>query len=299
MTVADVDGSHIRTLLLTFFFRHLPEIIAGGYLYIAQPPLFKVKRGQKEVYLKDEAALESHLLEVGLSDATLEIEGDPVADDRLRALVGHARRANELIHTLAQKAPPEVIEALAISGAFGDRGEPDDTELLALAQQVARRLSAAGEGRWTVDVAGAALRFHRARDERRDDWRVETALFRSGEGRRLAHVLVEAPELVRDDLRLVRKDHATAIFGPRSLIAAITTEGRRGLTIQRYKGLGEMNPEQLWETTLDPAARSLVQVRIEHADAADEIFTTLMGDVVDPRREFIQDNALAVVNLDI
>jgi DNA gyrase subunit B len=299
MTDADVDGSHIRTLLLTFFYRHLPEIIEGGYLYIAQPPLFKVKRGQKETYLKDEAALVSHLLESGLADAVLEVAGDPVADDRLRELVAHARKANELIHNIAQKAPPEVIEALAISGAFGDRGEPDDTELLALAQAVAGRLSAAGEGRWTVDVAGAALRFHRTRDERRDDWRVETALFRSGEGRRLAQTLFEAPELVRDDLLLRRKDHATAIFGPRSLIAALTAEGRRGLTIQRYKGLGEMNPDQLWETTLDPAARSLVQVRVEHADEADEIFTTLMGDVVDPRREFIQDNALAVVNLDI
>jgi len=299
MTDADVDGSHIRTLLLTFFYRHLPAIIEGGYLYIAQPPLFKVKRGQKETYLKDEAALEGHLIDSGLTDAVLDVAGERVPDARLRELVAAARKANDLIHTIAQKAPPEVIEALAISGAFGDRGEPDDAELLTLAQEVARRLSAAGEGRWTVDVAGHALRFHRSRDERRDNWRVETALFRSGEGRRLAQALFEAPELTRDDLVVKRKDTEAPIFGPRSLVAALTREGRRGLTIQRYKGLGEMNPEQLWETTLDPTVRSLVQVCIEHADEADEIFTTLMGDVVDPRREFIQDNALAVVNLDI
>ncbi len=299
MTDADVDGSHIRTLLLTFFYRHLPELVEGGFLYIAQPPLYKVKRGQREVYLKDDAALEAHLIASAMSDVELVVAGEVLATDRFEEVVGCARRASAIILTLAQKVPPEVVEALAVSDAFAQPAERDETAFLALAQAVAARLSASGAGRWTVDIVGEALRFRRARDERREEWRLETALFRSGEGRRLGQAIVEAPELARADVHLRRKEHATPVFGPRSLVEALTREGRRGLAIQRYKGLGEMNPEQLWETTLDRAARSLMQVKIAHADEADEIFTTLMGDIVDPRREFIQDNALRVVNLDI
>ncbi|MEO1091723.1 MAG: DNA topoisomerase (ATP-hydrolyzing) subunit B [Pseudomonadota bacterium] len=295
MTDADVDGSHIRTLLLTFLYRHMPELVEGGFLYIAQPPLYKVKRGQRETYLKDDAALEAHLLSSGLTDASLELDGTPLPEERLEAVVAIARRASDVIRGLAQRVPVEVIDALAVVGAFGDVA-PD---LSALAERAATHLTAAGKGEWTATAGDTSLHFHRRRIERHEDWRVETALFRSGEGRRLGQMLFEAPELVDLSATLIRKDHRLAVPGPLALIDALTEEGRRGLGIQRYKGLGEMNPEQLWETTLDPTIRSLIQVRIEHADEADEIFTTLMGDVVEPRREFIQDNALQVVNLDI
>jgi DNA gyrase subunit B len=300
MTDADVDGSHIRTLLLTFLYRHMPAIVEGGFLYIAQPPLYKVKRGQRETYLKNDAALEAYLLESAVADATLEVGGEPVAAERFTEIVEHARRAHDLVTGLAHRVPVQVIDALAVAGAFGEHPPEEEADLLALGQAVARRLTEASDATWTADLVGPdTLRFHRARIERREDWRIETALFRSGEGRRLAQALAEAPELSDPSATLVRKETRTAVSGPTALIETLIAEGRKGLTIQRYKGLGEMNPEQLWETTLDPTARSLIQVRIEHADEADEIFTTLMGDVVEPRREFIQDNALRVVNLDI
>ncbi len=299
MTDADVDGSHIRTLLLTFFYRHLPEIIEGDFLYIAQPPLYKVKQGQRETYLKDDAALDAHLIASAGHEAELLVGDAVVEPERFAAIVQAARRASDLVHTLARTVPVEVIEALACVGAFGERGGIDDTELLATAQRATATLSQAGAGHWTVDLTPENLRFHRTRDERREAWRVERALLRSGEGRRLGQALLETPELCGGGAKLRRKDHETAIGGPVQLVAALTREGRRGLSIQRYKGLGEMNPEQLWETTLDPDERSLIRVKVEHADEADEIFTTLMGDIVDPRREFIQDNALEVVNLDI
>ncbi len=299
MTDADVDGSHIRTLLLTFFYRHLPEIVEGGYLFIAQPPLYKVKQGQRETYLKDDAALDDHLVKTVLQDGTLAVDGTTIDDERLATIVQVARRAAELIRGFGQAVLPEIIEALACEGAFGERGGVDETSLLATAQQAAGRLSKAGAGVWTADVTETALRFHRARDERRETWRLESAVLRSGEGRRLGQLLEDTPELRGTDVVFTRKEQTCAVHGPLSLLTAITREGRRGLGIQRYKGLGEMNPEQLWETTLDPTIRSLIQVRVEHADEADAIFTTLMGDIVDPRREFIQDNALRVVNLDI
>ncbi len=300
MTDADVDGSHIRTLLLTFLYRHMPEIVEGGYLYIAQPPLYKVKRGQRETYLKNDAALEAYLLETAAADAVLEVGGEALSAERFAEVAEQARRAHDLVTTLAQRVPVEVLDALAVAGAFGERPPEEEADLLSLGQAVARRLTEAGDGTWTADlVAGDTLRFHRARIERREDWRVDVALFRSGEGRRLAQALIEAPELTDPSTTLVRKDTRLPVSGPTALIEALIAEGRKGLSVQRYKGLGEMNPEQLWETTLDPTVRSLIQVRIDHADEADEIFTTLMGDVVEPRREFIQDNALRVVNLDI
>ena len=299
MTDADVDGSHIRTLLLTFFYRHLPEIVEGGFLYIAQPPLYKVKQGQRETYLKDDGALDTHLIASAAADAELVVDGVPLSRERFEQVIQIGRRAGDLIHTLARTAPTEVVEALACAGAFGERGGVDDAELLAVAQAAVARLSGGGVGNWTVDVTADSLRLHRVRDERREAWRVERALLRSGEGRRLAQAMAELVDLCAAAAVLRRKEVETPLSGPLGLVAGLTREGRRGLSIQRYKGLGEMNPEQLWETTLDPEVRSLIQVRVEHADEADEIFTTLMGDIVDPRREFIQDNALRVVNLDI
>jgi len=300
MTDADVDGSHIRTLLLTFFYRHLPEIVERGHLYIAQPPLYRVKRGNRESYLKDDAALEDFLLEAGLEGAELETgEGRRLEGGELAELLERARRARDLIAQLARRLPGELVESLALAGAFGERALEEMDLALALGQQVAARLARATGDPWqVVRGEGSELLFHRQRGERRERWVVDALFLRSADGRRLGEKLQPVAGLF-DGATLRRKDEATPITGPVQLVETLLAWGRRGLAIQRYKGLGEMNPEQLWETTLDPARRVLLQVQIEHADEADEIFSTLMGDLVEPRREFIQENALRVVNLDV
>ena len=300
MTDADVDGSHIRTLLLTFFYRHLTEIVEAGHLFIAQPPLYGVKRGQGVTYLKDDRALEDHLLRSGQSDAELRLaDGRAIEGDALAAAVEDARKMAGLIHALARRGPPALVEAVALEGGFVEGVLPDPSAALALGQRVAARLSGAGSG-WQASVgANGALTFVEVRGERRERFLIEPQLPATAEGRKLAAALDDGLSFFAGPLVLVRKDKETELAGPLGLLAALLEAGRRGTAIQRYKGLGEMNPEQLWETTLDPARRSLLQVRIEHADEADEIFTTLMGDAVEPRRVFIQDNALKVVNLDV
>ncbi len=301
MTDADVDGSHIRTLLLTFFYRHLPAIVEAGHLYIAQPPLYRVKRGQKERYLKDDAGLEDYLVEDGLDGAHLVCpDGSVVADDALAVLVGQARHARGLLVALARRLPLELLEVVAISGGFEDGALDDEARALDLARRVAQRLSDAGRGRWqAIRGSDGALVFHRQRGDRRERYSLEPTLARSPEARRLVELFGAAGPALRDPGVLERKEQKRAVHGPVDLIEAIIEAGRRGLSIQRYKGLGEMNPEQLWETTLDKERRVLLQVRIDHADEADEVFSTLMGDIVDPRRDFIQQNALKVVNLDV
>jgi DNA gyrase subunit B len=294
MTDADVDGSHIRTLLLTFFYRHLPQIIEAGHLYIAQPPLYRVKRGAVEQYLKDDAALDDYLIQTALGEVRLERDGgDPLAGVALAQLAQQARTARMLINGLARRVPAVLIEAIALADGLHDAA-PD----LTLGQTVTRILGEAGHGSWTATIEGNTLVFHHQVGERRERHRFEPGLTRTAEALRLNALLAEAGAL-RQVATLVRGEDRQRVHGPLALVGRLTEIGRKGLSIQRYKGLGEMNPEQLWETTLDPAKRSLMQVRIDHADAADEIFSTLMGDVVDPRRDFIQDNALKVVNLDI
>ena len=301
MTDADVDGSHIRTLLLTFFYRHLPDIVESGHLYIAQPPLYKVKRGQKERYLKDDAALDNYLIETGLDDARLVGENGAIVDGSdLIDLVGNARTIRGMIEALSRRHPAALVEALALAGGFEEGVLDDPTSSLTLAQTVARRLTENGRGSWQAHRSEEGeLIFHHTKGERRERHRLEPALARSPEARRLSEALHEVEHYFSAPHCFVRKDIETPLDGPISLVSAIISAGRKGLSIQRYKGLGEMNPDQLWETTLDPEIRSLIQVRIEHADEADEIFSTLMGDVVETRREFIQENALKVVNLDV
>ncbi len=301
MTDADVDGSHIRTLLLTFFYRHLPAIIEAGHLFIAQPPLYKVKRGKSERYLKDDAALDAYLVGAGLEDARLvQADGSVLEGEALEAAVEAAQAAGSILANFKRRHPVELIEALALEGGLVEGALGDPTEMLILAQRVASRLSASGRGAWQAHVGDEGeLVFHHMKGERRERHRLDPGLARSPEARRLAEALGQLESVFATACTLEKKDESRAINGPVDLVEAVLALGRKGLAIQRYKGLGEMNPEQLWETTLDPTIRSLIQVRVDHADEADDIFTTLMGDIVEPRRDFIQENALKVVNLDV
>ncbi|WP_103257648.1 DNA topoisomerase (ATP-hydrolyzing) subunit B [Tabrizicola aquatica] len=301
MTDADVDGAHIRTLLLTFFFRQMPQLIEGGYLYIAQPPLYKVARGKSEVYLKDQAALEDYLIEMGTEGAVLRLtDGQEIAGNDLARVVEAARQFRRVLDAFPTHYPRPILEQAALAGAF-DPGKAD-ADLQAVADTVARRLNMIAQefergwsGRITQDHGIRLSRILRGVEELRT---LDGAVLRSGEARRLSQVAGQTRDLYRDPARLVRKDREQAIHGPIDLLKSILAEGEKGLTLQRYKGLGEMNPNQLWETTLDPEARTLLQVKVDDLAEADDIFSKLMGDVVEPRREFIQQNALSVENLD-
>ena len=301
MTDADVDGSHIRTLLLTFFYRQMPEIVEAGHLYIAQPPLYRVKRGNSERYLKDGAELETYLISAGLEDASLKTADGTVHDgEAFKALVDQALQATSLIHALERRVPAELIEATALTGSFTEETLSDEATAKTLAETIAKRLDAQSKERWQGSLGeDGALIFVRQRGERRERHRLDARIARTPEARKLQTAIESLKVHFDAPAVFARKAIEMEVIGPLGLVDALLTAGRKGLSIQRYKGLGEMNPEQLWETTLDPDIRSLYQVTIDHVDEADEIFSTLMGDVVDPRREFIQDNALKVVNLDI
>jgi len=301
MTDADVDGAHIRTLLLTFFFRQMPQLIDGGFLYIAQPPLFKVSRGKSEVYLKDQAALDDYLIQTGIEGTVLRLStGEEISGQDLLRVVNGARQVRRILDSFPTHYPHHILEQAAIAGAFA-AGQVD-SDLQGTADAVARRLDLIAveyergwKGRITQDKGIRLSRVLRGVEEVR---LLDGAVLRSGESRRLGAMTDSLQEVYSAPAKLVRKERETLIHGPGELLDAILREGERGLSLQRYKGLGEMNPEQLWETTLDPDARTLLQVRIEDVAEADDIFTKLMGDVVEPRREFIQTNALSVENLD-
>ncbi|MDQ3245473.1 MAG: DNA topoisomerase (ATP-hydrolyzing) subunit B [Pseudomonadota bacterium] len=327
MTDADVDGAHIRTLLLTFFYRQMPELIDKGHLFIAQPPLYKVARGRSEVYLKDDAALDEYLVDAGLDGMILEGPDGHRSGADLKSLVDHARRVRTLMRYAPRKYDYSMLEALALSGAL----QPD-LDAAGRAAAIARVAQWQGAGdleaEWSGEVAveGGYLLRRRWRGVT-DAFIVEQSFLVSAEARKLHALAMEqvAAYSAPSTLRTMKKGAATqeptvgpgegeeaaeaaeadtkgkpvAITRPSELLEAVLAVGRKGLSIQRYKGLGEMNAEQLWETTLDPANRSLLRVEVTQADVADEIFTRLMGDVVEPRREFIQDNALSVANLDV
>jgi DNA gyrase subunit B len=301
MTDADVDGAHIRTLLLTFFFRQMPQLIEAGHLFIAEPPLYKVMRGKSEVYLKDQGALEDYLIQQGVEGAVLRLgSGEEISGADLARVVDEARVVRRSLMAFPTHYPTHVLEQSAIAGALLPGRVDADAQ--GVANEVARRLDAVAveyergwEGRPTQDHG---LRFTRSLRGVEEIRTLDGQILRSGEARRLATHTKALQDVYGNLARLVRKDREQTIHGPTELLAAILAEGEKGLTLQRYKGLGEMNPDQLWETTLDPAARVLNQVRIEDVADADDIFTKLMGDVVEPRREFIQQNALSVENLD-
>ncbi|MEM9795871.1 MAG: DNA topoisomerase (ATP-hydrolyzing) subunit B [Pseudomonadota bacterium] len=300
MTDADVDGAHIRTLLLTFFYRQMPQIIEAGHLYIAQPPLYKVGRGKSEVYLKDQTALEDYLIAQGTEGSVLRLpSGEEIAGRDLDRVVQAARSFRRILDAFPTHYPRHILEQAALVGAFESDGLAD---LQSVADRVAARLNQVAaeyergwQGRITQDHGIRLARILRGVEEVRT---LDGAVMRSGEARKLAQVASQSADVYADPARLVRKERETTIHGPLDLLEAILTEGEKGLSLQRYKGLGEMNPDQLWETTLDPEARTLLQVRVEDMAEADDVFTKLMGDVVEPRRAFIQDNALSVENLD-
>ncbi len=301
MTDADVDGAHIRTLLLTFFFRQMPEIIEGGYLYIAQPPLYKVSRGRSEVYLKDQGALDDYLIQQGVDGAILRLnDGMEITGQDLARVVDEARNMRKILQAFPTHYPQHILEQAAIAAAFVPGAV--DADLQGVANAIAARLDLIAEeyergwqGRPTQDRGIRLARLLRGVEEVRT---LDGRVIRSTEARKLGQFTDTLREVYGQSAKLVRKDKEIDVHGPSELLQAILEEGERGLTLQRYKGLGEMNPDQLWETTLDPDARTLLQVKIEDVAEADDLFTKLMGDVVEPRREFIQQNALSVENLD-
>ncbi|MCB9992645.1 MAG: DNA topoisomerase (ATP-hydrolyzing) subunit B [Hyphomicrobiaceae bacterium] len=304
MTDADVDGAHIRTLLLTFFFRQMPEIIERGHLYIAQPPLYKIKRGQSEQYLKDERALEDYLLRTGSDDAILQTaQGLSHAGEDLRDLADKARTFVHAVEGLNTRYNRTVIEQAAIVGALDVEAMRDAERAPRLAAALAERLDLLAdevERGWHGDADGSdGLRVWRTVRGVEEAYQLDIGLIASGDIRRINHLALQFGPLYAGVATLRRKDVETPIHGPFSLFEAITGAGRKGVSLQRYKGLGEMNAEQLWETTLDPNVRTLLQVHVKESDTADEIFSQLMGDLVEPRRDFIQDNALNVANLDV
>jgi DNA gyrase subunit B len=322
MTDADVDGAHIRTLLLTFFFRQMPDLIANGHLFIAQPPLYKATRGRSEVYLKDDAALDEYLVDVGVGSVSMESAGGGRSGNDLKAVVNHARRMRSLMHYVPRRYDPAIIEGLALVGAL-DPNLTAEGRTQAVARAGDWLTRGDPEGRWSGIVSEEGG-YHLQRFWRgvTDHHIIDASFLISQESRRL-HTLIEEQidaylspsrivtqakgaaaetlpeEEVDEDAPVVVSKGTIVISRPSELLEAVLNAGRKGLAISRYKGLGEMNAEQLWETTLNPDARSLLRVEIGHADQADEIFTQLMGDIVEPRRDFIQENALNVANLDV
>ena len=324
MTDADVDGAHIRTLLLTFFYRQMPEIIERGHLYIAQPPLYKVAKGRSEVYLKDNAALDEYLIDAGVSLTALETPAGPRSGDDLRALADHARKVRSLMTYVPRRYDPAIIEALALTGALNP-ALSSRRDALALTAEWLNTVDV--EGQWTGEVgADGDYVLRRLWRGVTDHHVIDHKFLVSAEARKLHGLCAPEAETYAGGSRLVTlrgssvatepqeeaeeneggaskaqapDPRGASVTRPTELLEAILAAGRKGLGVQRYKGLGEMNAEQLWETTLDPTNRALLQVEVSQADVADEIFTRLMGDVVEPRREFIQENALNVANLDV
>ena len=324
MTDADVDGAHIRTLLLTFFYRQMPEIITQGHLYIAQPPLYKAAKGRSEVYLKDDAALDEYLVNNGVALSVLEGAGGARSGADLRALVDHARRMRTLMRYVPRRYDATIVEALAMGGVLDPTLGAGARSAL-LATTVTGLDAADADARWSATLTEeGSIHFKRVWRGVTDHHIIEAAFLGSAEARKLHALAVEQGDAFAQTAKLVSTKAAAAaqaevdaaadedddapvavgkgetmVARPSQLLDAILAAGRKGLSIQRYKGLGEMNADQLWETTLDPQNRSMLRVEVEQADVADEIFTRLMGDVVEPRREFIQDNALSVANLDV
>ena len=304
MTDADVDGAHIRTLLLTFFYRQMPELITGGYLYIAQPPLYKVARGKSEVYLKDQKKLEDYLLETGADGAGLTLaSGEVLAGPDLMRVVDEARRVKVLMGNLPPSMPRFVMEQAAIAGALDPEVLADQAQAQTLADRIAERLDKIApetERGWEgMPTATAGLRFMRTVRGVTESRVLDGAALNSAEARRLHDIAGSLGETYGKAATFERKERKTIVRSPTDLIDAVMIEGERGVSLQRYKGLGEMNAGQLWETTLDPEARTLLRVHVEHVDEADAIFSNLMGDLVEPRRDFIMENAHNVANLDI
>lgn len=302
MTDADVDGAHIRTLLLTFFFRQMPELIERGHIYIAQPPLYKAMRSKSETYLKDERALENYLVAVGLDGAVLKLgNGSEIAGEDLRRVVDEARFVRQMMSTLHSRYDRKIVEQAAIAGALNTAVIADDARAIAAAEYVARRLDAVsgdfGRG-WSGAIENGGYVFRRTMRGVTEAAVLDAGLIGSAEARRLDERSASLQETYEKPARFLRRSDDTSVYGPLGLFEAISQIAKKGLTLQRYKGLGEMTAVQLWETTLDRNVRSLLQVKMKDHSEAEDIFVRLMGDVVEPRRAFIQENALSVSNID-
>ncbi len=298
MTDADVDGSHIRTLLLTFFFRQMRELIERGHLYIAQPPLYRAKRGNDERYLKDDSAMEVFLLDKALGDARLTYsDGTVLETDELRDEVRLLREATMNLRRLSSVIPIALLEQAAISGVLNSNID----RALAAAPNFAARLNAVSlptERGWVVS-ADAGLTLSRTVRGVAERYALDPSALRSAEARWLAERSEILARKFAEPAKLKLDSQEPTVAGPASAFERMIAHGRRGLSIQRFKGLGEMNPDQLWQTTLDPAIRTMLQVKIGDSEDAAQVFSTLMGDVVEPRRDFIVGNALKVANLDV
>ncbi len=303
MTDADVDGSHIRTLLLTFFYRKMPEIIEAGYLYIAQPPLYKISHGKSITYIKDETEMNEYLIDEGVKDCVMTLySGEQIAGHDLKKLVHEAKECNNIIERISDKYDKNIVEQTAIAGALNPEILDDSEKASEVAKYVANRLdqlSQEVENGWAGSILNdGGLKFSRNLRGVLESYSIDSPLIKSLDARRLDEYALNLQKTYLKKAILNKKDIEHEIRSPSQLIDAIFSFGKKGLAVQRYKGLGEMNPDQLWETTLDPNVRSLLQVKISRTDDANNIFDTLMGDKVAPRREFIQDRALTVVNLD-
>ena len=308
MTDADVDGAHIRTLLLTFFYRHMKELIERGYLYIAQPPLYLVKRGKSARYLKDENEMENYLIEGGLEESQLELaSGEVIAKQDLREVVNKAMKVRGLLDGLHTRYDAKIVEQAAVAGVLNTEiFESTKNEVLKQAgQYVAKRLNAISpdlEKGWKATVNeeknNNTFNFKRTLRGVEETHFIDHLLVNSADARALDEFAPHMQEIYAKPATWKRGEEKQTIYGPQDLIAAVFKAGEKGISLQRYKGLGEMNAEQLWETTLDPDARTFLQVKINDGDRANQLFSDLMGEEVGPRREFIQDNALQVANLD-
>ncbi len=302
MADADVDGSHIRTLLLTFFFRHMPKLIEYGFLYIAQPPLYKVKKGSSEVYLKNEQAWQSYIIENALTNALLKTKaGDRTGAD-LHDFVSKLQKFAHLIQSLTRVMPTDIAENLAMAGAFDKLWMKDAAKSKALTAKIEKIFAATSdeEVTWKAVVTESDdIELIKETRGVKTSYLVKNSYFDLPEVAVIAQIKEQISEEFEGKLKFIRGEDERVATKPLELMAIITETGKKGVTIQRFKGLGEMNAEQLWETTLDPANRTLLQVKVDQYDDADQTFSTLMGNVVEPRRDFIQENALKVVNLDV
>ena len=302
MADADVDGSHIRTLLLTFFYRHMPKLIEHGFLYIAQPPLYKVKKGQSEVYLKNEAALQEYVIDNALSNSVLKTKSADRTGPDLLDFVTKLNKFNSLVSSISRVINPNIAENLALADAFNKEWMEDSTKKKALIKDLEEIFakSADEEITWEVSINDENdVELSKQLRGVTTPFKVKSSYFDLPEADALAKITAEIKDDFVGEVKFTRNDDEKTATKPVELMNLILESGKKGVSIQRFKGLGEMNAEQLWETTLDPANRTLLQVRVDQIDEADETFSTLMGNVVEPRREFIQDNALKVVNLDV
>ncbi len=302
MADADVDGSHIRTLLLTFFFRHMPKLIEHGFLYIAQPPLYKVKRGSSEVYLKNEQALQSYVIDNALTNAILKSEAGDRSGADLHDFVGKLGKFSHLISSLSRVIQADIAENLCLAGAFSKKWIDDATEAKNLAAKIEKIFAKNSDPdvSWSASINDLGD-IEMAKESRgvKTPYLVRKSYFDLPEVSVLAQLQEQLISDFLGKVKFIRAEDEKVAYKPVELMNMILEAGKKGVSIQRFKGLGEMNAEQLWETTLDPANRTLLQVKIDHFEEADETFSTLMGNVVEPRRDFIQENALKVVNLDV